>query len=215
MPNNNVYVRNNDEEKAPILTHNAVQNPLARLSRRTENFTDSVIRRMTRIANQYGAINLSQGFPDWDPPAAVLQRLREVADIDVHQYSTTWGAQNLREAIAAKQSSRMGWNINPDAEIVVTCGSTEAMMCAMMSVVDPGDEVIIFSPFYENYGADSILSGAAPIYVPLLPPLFEIDEVALRAAFARSPKAIVVCNPSNPCGKVFRRDELEDRKSVV
>ncbi|MCI5826586.1 MAG: aminotransferase class I/II-fold pyridoxal phosphate-dependent enzyme, partial [Arcanobacterium sp.] len=122
---------------------------------------------MTRIANKYGAINLSQGFPDWAPPQPMLDRLREVADVDVHQYSTTWGAQNIREALARKQSPRMGWEIDPDSEIVITCGSTEAMMCALMSVADPGDDVIIFSPFYENYGADTVLSGAHPIYVPL------------------------------------------------
>ena len=215
MPNNhNTYlsahapVKNGSANNSTAVAPSPIL-PEKRLSRRTQNFTDSVIRRMTRIANRYGAINLSQGFPDWDPPVEILQRLREVADIDVHQYSTTWGAQNLREAIATKQSPRMGWSIDPDSEIIVTCGSTEAMMCAMMSVADPGDEVIIFSPFYENYGADSILSGAVPIYVPLRPPSFDIDEQALRAAFARNPKAIVVCNPSNPCGKVFTREELE------
>lgn len=184
-------------------------NNLPSLSARTASFTDSVIRRMTRIANQHGAINLSQGFPDWDPPAPILQRLAETARYDVHQYATTWGAQNFREALARKQSARMGWQIDPDREIVVTCGSTEAMMCAMMAVTDPGDEVIIFSPFYENYGADTILSGATPIYVPLVPPTFAIEVDALRCAFARQPKAIVVCNPSNPCGKVFTRGELE------
>lgn len=179
------------------------------LSQRTEKFTDSVIRRMTRIAAKYGAINLSQGFPDWAPPQPILDRLREVADVDVHQYSTTWGAQNIREALARKQSPRMGWEIDPDSEIVITCGSTEAMMCALMSVADPGDDVIIFSPFYENYGADTVLSGAHPIYVPLVPPSFDIDEDALRSAFARDPKAIIVCNPSNPSGKVFTHAELE------
>ena len=117
------------------------------LSRRTANFTDSVIRRMTRISNQYGAVNLSQGFPDFDPPKAILDRLRQVTDEDVHQYSLTWGAQNLREAIARKQSGRMGFSIDPDSEIVVTCGSTEAMMASMMTVANPGDKVAIFSPF--------------------------------------------------------------------
>ena len=145
------------------------------LSRRTANFTDSVIRRMTRISNQYGAVNLSQGFPDFDPPKAILDRLRQVADEDVHQYSLTWGAQNLREAIARKQSGRMGFSIDPDSEIVVTCGSTEAMMASMMTVANPGDKVAIFSPFYENYGADTILTGAEPIYVPLNPPEYDFD----------------------------------------
>ena len=184
------------------------QNVASRLSKRTSTFTDSVIRRMTRVSAQYDAINLSQGFPDWDPPREILERLAQTASLDVHQYATTWGAQNFREALARKQSPRMGWEIDPDQEIVVTCGSTEAMLASLMAVTDPGDEVIVFSPFYENYGADSILSGATPIYVPLLPPTFEIDEDALRAAFARGPKAIIVCNPSNPSGKVFTREEL-------
>ena len=137
------------------------------LSGRTENFTDSVIRRMTRVSLQYGAVNLSQGFPDFDPPKEILDRLAEVAHEDYHQYSITWGAQNFREALAEKQSKFMGRRIDPNSEIVVTCGSTEAMMAAMMTVTDPGDKVIVFSPFYENYGADAILSGAQPIYVPL------------------------------------------------
>lgn len=140
------------------------------LSGRTENFTDSVIRRMTRVSLQYGAVNLSQGFPDFDPPKEILDRLAEVAHEDYHQYSITWGAQNFREALAEKQSKFMGRSIDPNSEIVVTCGSTEAMMAAMMTVTDPGDKVIVFSPFYENYGADAILSGAQPIYVPLYPP---------------------------------------------
>lgn len=134
------------------------------LSGRTENFTDSVIRRMTRVSLQYGAVNLSQGFPDFDPPKEILNRLAEVAHEDYHQYSITWGAQNFREALAEKQSKFMGSSIDPNSEIVVTCGSTEAMMAAMMTVTDPGDKVIVFSPFYENYGADAILSGAEPIY---------------------------------------------------
>ena len=122
------------------------------LSGRTAHFTDSVIRRMTRISNQYGAVNLSQGFPDFEPPKEILDRLAEVSHEDYHQYSITWGAQNFREALARKQSKLMGRTIDPNGEIVVTCGSTEAMMAAMMTVADPGDKVIIFSPFYENYG---------------------------------------------------------------
>ena len=129
------------------------------LSDRTAGFTDSVIRRMTRISNRYGAVNLSQGFPDFDPPRAILDRLAEVAHEDFHQYSITWGAQNFREALAAKQARYMGCTIDPNSEIVVTCGSTEAMMTAMMTVTNPGDKVVIFSPFYENYGADTILTG--------------------------------------------------------
>ncbi len=178
------------------------------LSSRTANFTDSVIRRMTRISNQYGAVNLSQGFPDFDPPKAILDRLAEVTKEDFHQYSITWGAQNFREALAAKQTHFMGRPIDPNGEIVVTCGSTEAMMAAMMSVTNPGDKVIVFSPFYENYGADTILSGAEPIYVPLIPPAFTFDADVLEAAFRQHPKALILCNPSNPCGKVFTRDEL-------
>ena len=178
------------------------------LSSRTAHFTDSVIRRMTRISNQYGAVNLSQGFPDFDPPKAILDRLAEVTKEDFHQYSITWGAQRFREALAAKQTRFMGMKIDPDSEIVVTCGSTEAMMAAMMSVTNPGDKVIVFSPFYENYGADTILSGAEPIYVPLVPPAFTFDADVLEAAFRQHPKALILCNPSNPCGKVFTRDEL-------
>ena len=179
------------------------------LSDRTAGFTDSVIRRMTRISNNYGAVNLSQGFPDFDPPKEILDRLAEVAHEDYHQYSITWGAQNFREALAAKQTHYMGRAIDPDSEIVVTCGSTEAMMTAMMTVTNPGDKVVIFSPFYENYGADTILSGAEPIYVPLTPPDFNFDPEVLEDAFRQHPKALILCNPSNPCGKVFTRAELE------
>lgn len=179
------------------------------LSRRTANFTDSVIRRMTRISNKYGAVNLSQGFPDFEPPREILDRLAEVTREDFHQYSITWGAQNFREALAEKQSRLMGRKIDPNSEIVVTCGSTEAMMAAMMSVTNPGDKVIVFSPFYENYGADTILSGAEPIYVPLIPPEFSFDADVLEEAFRQHPKALILCNPSNPCGKVFTYEELK------
>lgn len=179
------------------------------LSDRTAGFTDSVIRRMTRISNQYGAVNLSQGFPDFEPPKEILDRLAEVTREDFHQYSITWGAQNFREALSKKYEHFSGRTVNPNEEIVVTCGSTEAMMAAMMSVTNPGDKVIVFSPFYENYGADTILSGAEPIYVPLVPPQFNFDVNVLEAAFKQNPKAIIVCNPSNPCGKVFTQEELE------
>ena len=182
------------------------------LSNRTATFTDSVIRRMTRISNKYGAVNLSQGFPDFDPPAQLLESLSTIATDPnplYHQYSITWGSQAMREALAAKQEHFMGMPINPNENIVVTCGSTEAMMAAMMTVTNPGDKVVIFSPFYENYGADTILSGAEPIYVPLNPPTFDFDREVLEAAFRdNDPKAIVLCNPSNPCGKVFTREEL-------
>ena len=179
------------------------------LSARTASFTDSVIRRMTRVSLQHGAVNLYQGFPDFDPPQAILDRLSQVAHEGPHQYAVTWGAQNFREALAKKQSHYMGLPIDPDREIVATCGSTEAMMCAMMTVADPGDKVIVFSPFYENYGADTILSGAEPIYVPLNPPDFSFDPEVLEDAFRQHPKALVLCNPSNPSGKVFTRAELE------
>ena len=178
------------------------------LSNRTATFTDSVIRRMTRISNQYGAVNLSQGFPDFEPPREILERLAQVTKEDFHQYAITWGAQNFREALAAKIEHFSGVSVKANEELVVTCGSTEAMMAAMMSVTNPGDKVIVFSPFYENYGADTILSGAEPIYVPLIPPSFRFDADVLEDAFRQKPKAIIVCNPSNPCGKVFTREEL-------
>ena len=181
---------------------------MLKLSARTATFTDSVIRRMTRISNRYGAVNLSQGFPDFEPPKEITDRLKEVADEDFHQYSITWGAYNFREALAKKQSRYMGMDIDPDKNIVVTCGSTEAMMAAMMSVVDPGDKVAVFSPFYENYGADAVLSGAEPVYIPLNPPDFSFDRNKAEEVFAMRPKALILCNPSNPSGKVFTRDEL-------
>jgi len=177
-------------------------------SERTASFTESVIRRMTRVANQYNAINLSQGFPDFDPPAALVAALEGVARTGPHQYAVTWGAPNFRQALAAKQSRWMKIPLDPDRHLVVTCGSTEAMMVAMMTACNPGDSVIVFSPFYENYGADAILSGARPIYVPLRPPDFTFDPAELRAAFKQRPKALILCNPSNPSGKVFKREEL-------
>ena len=178
------------------------------LSKRTAGFTDSVIRRMTRISQKYGAVNLSQGFPDFDPPREMLDRLAEASSLP-HQYSLTWGAQNFREALAEKQSRYIGLAIDPDREIVVTCGSTEAMMAAMLTVCNPGDKVAVFSPFYENYGADTILSGAEPLYVPLRPPTFDFDFDELESAFRQGAKALILCNPSNPTGKVFSRKELE------
>lgn len=178
------------------------------LSSRTASFSDSVIRRMTRIANQYEAVNLSQGFPDFAPPKAITDRLAQVAAEGPHQYAITWGAQNFREALARKHQHFSGMEVNPNEEIVVTCGSTEAMMAAMMSIVNPGDKVAIFSPFYENYGADAILSGAEPIYIPLVPPEFNFDADMLEEAFRQGAKALILCNPSNPCGKVFSLEEM-------
>lgn len=182
---------------------------MPQISSRLDFFTESVIRKMTRIANQYNAINLSQGFPDFDPPIELIDALKKVADEGPHQYEITWGSQKFREALAAKQTKYMGVPIDADKEIVVTCGSTEAMMAAMMTVCNPGDKVIVFSPFYENYAADTILSGAEPIYVPLNPPAFDFDRDELEKAFKQGPKALVLCNPSNPTGKVFTEEELQ------
>ncbi len=180
------------------------------LSNRTEHFTESVIRHMTRIANACGAINLSQGFPDFDPPKALQDRLAEVAHTGPHQYALTIGAQNFREALSKKQERFSGLRYDPQTEMVITCGSTEAMMVSMMSICNPGDKVVIFSPFYENYTADTILSGASPIYVPLDPHDFTFDANVLEDAMKQpGVKALVLCNPSNPSGKVFTREELQ------
>jgi aminotransferase len=178
------------------------------LSNRVQSFTDSVIRRMTRISDEHGAINLSQGFPDFDPPQEIMDALAKAAHQGPHQYSVTFGAENFREALAKKQGKAIGRKIDPETEIVVTCGGTEAMMCAMMTICNPGDKVMVFSPFYENYGADAILSGAEPIYIPLVPPEYHFDIRLVEEGFQQGAKAIIVCNPSNPCGKVFSREEL-------
>jgi aspartate/methionine/tyrosine aminotransferase len=179
------------------------------IANRLSFFTESVIREMTRVANQYDAINLSQGFPDADPPLEVLAAGQQCMAEGPHQYAITWGAPRFREALVKKQRHWMGIDLDADAHVVVTCGSTEAMMTAMMTACNPGDKVIIFSPYYENYGADTILSGAEPIYMPLHPPDFNFDPDELRNAFMQRPKAIVLCNPSNPSGKVFSLKELE------
>ena len=181
---------------------------MPQLSNRVNTFTDSVIRRMTRISDKHGAINLSQGFPDFPPPKAMTDGLSKIALEGPHQYSVTFGAPNLREAIAKKQSKAFNRDIDFEKEVLVTCGGTEAMMCAMMTVCNPGDKVIVFSPFYENYGADAILSGAEPIYVPLIPPNFNFDVNVLEDAFKQNPKALILCNPSNPTGKVFTKEEF-------
>jgi aminotransferase len=181
---------------------------MPRSAERLTGFTESVIREMTRVANQYDAINLSQGFPDADPPAEVLAAGVRAITQGPHQYAVTWGAPDFRQALVDKQRRWMGLELDPDAHVVVTCGSTEAMMAAMMTACNPGDPVIIFSPYYENYGADTILSGARPIYVSLYPPDFVFDAKELRSAFEQKPKAIVLCNPSNPSGKVFSLEEL-------
>ena len=181
---------------------------MPKTSLRTASFAESVIRGMTRLANECGAINLSQGFPDFHPPEQVLQALERIAREGPHQYAVTWGAPNFRAALARKQSRFTQLPIDPDENVVVTCGSTEAMMVAMMTACNPGDKVIVFSPFYENYAADAILCGAVPIHVELRPPDFSFDPDELRRAFAQGAKALVLCNPSNPSGKVFTREEL-------
>lgn len=178
-------------------------------SRRTAVFTESLIREMTRVAQRHGAINLSQGFPDWDPPAELVRAAKVAMDAGRHQYAITWGAPELREALAAKINRFSGLPVDPGANLVVTCGATEAMMVAMMTVCDPGDRVGLFSPFYENYNADAILTGATPVHVPLHPPDYRFDPAELRAAFARGLKAFILCNPSNPTGRVFTSDELQ------
>ena len=177
-------------------------------SRRTATFTESMIREMTRVARQHDAINLSQGFPDGDPPPALVQAAREAMDAGRHQYAITWGAPELRTALAAKMTRDLGVPVDPERELVVTCGATEAMMVAMMTVCDPGDRVGMFTPFYENYNADAILTGALPVHVPLHPPHYRFDPKELRAAFAGGLKAFILCNPSNPTGRVFTREEL-------
>lgn len=181
------------------------------LSRRVQTFTDSVIWRMTRINDMTpGSINLSQGFPDFDPPKEILEALKVAAEHGPHQYSITFGAKNFRDALADMYTKKWNRPIDPDKEIVVTCGGTEAMMAAMMTVCNPGDKVAVFSPFYENYGADAILSGADPIYIPLVPPDFHYDRAVLEQAFRDGAKALILCNPSNPCGKVFTMGEMEE-----
>ena len=179
------------------------------LSNRATSFTESVIRKMTLVANKYNSINLAQGFPEFDPPVEILNRLQEISLTGPHQYSITCGAKNLREAIANKHEKLTGNTTNPDENVVVTCGGTEAMMASMMAITNPSDKVIIFSPFYENYKADAILSGAEPIFVKLNPPNFDFDIDELENAFKQNPKAIILCNPSNPSGKVFTREELQ------
>ena len=181
---------------------------MPRTSLRTARFSESLIREMSRVATRHGAINLAQGFPDWDPPAELVAAGRAAMDAGRHQYAVTWGAPELREALAEKVGRYTGRPVDPATELVVTCGATEAMMVAMMTVCDPGDRVGLFSPFYENYGADALLAGAEPVHVPLHPPDYRFDPAELRRAFASGLKAFVLCNPSNPCGRVFTREEL-------
>jgi len=179
------------------------------VSKKASSFTESVIREMTREALKYGAVNLSQGFPDFSAPEDIKRRAMEAIDRDVNQYAITWGSKDFRDAIAAKTKTYLGIEIDPEQEITVTCGSTEGMIAAMMATVDPGEEVIVFEPFYENYAPDAILSDAHPRYVPLRAPDWNFDRDELRATFNKNTKAIIVCNPNNPTGKVFTRDEME------
>jgi aminotransferase len=181
---------------------------MPRTSLRTARFSESLIREMSRVAARHGAINLAQGFPDWDPPADLVAAGRAAMDAGRHQYAVTWGSPELREALAEKVGRYTGRPVDPATELVVTCGATEAMMVAMMTVCDPGDRVGLFSPFYENYAADALLAGAEPVHVPLHPPDYRFDPAELRRVFAGGLKAFVLCNPSNPCGRVFTREEL-------
>ncbi|HEY7587421.1 MAG TPA: aminotransferase class I/II-fold pyridoxal phosphate-dependent enzyme [Thermoplasmata archaeon] len=179
-----------------------------RLSRLVQRFPESVIREMTRIAELHGAVNLAQGFPDFDPPRELVAAAKSALDGGYNQYSITWGARELREAIARRAREFNGIESDPESDIVVTCGSTEAMMAAMLSLVNRGDEVVIFEPFYENYGPDAIVSDATPRYVRMEGPDWRVDEEALKAAFTPKTKAVIVNTPNNPTGKVFTRDEL-------
>ena len=178
-------------------------------SKKATQFTESVIREMTRLNHMYGGVNLSQGFPDFPAPAMVKEAACAAIQADVNQYAVTWGAKGFREAIASDFEKRHGLPIAADDQVTVCCGATEAMMATMMGVIDPGDEVIIFEPFYENYGPDAILSGATPRYVMLREPSWAFDPAELASAFNDKTKAIILNTPNNPTGKVFSRDELE------
>lgn len=179
------------------------------VSQKASLFTESVIREMTREALKHGAVNLSQGFPDFAAPEDIKRVAMQAIADDVNQYAITWGARDFREAIAAKTKWYLGLDVDPETELTVTCGSTEGMIAAMMATVDPGEEVVVFEPYYENYAPDAILSDARPRYVPLTAPDWNFDRDELRAAFNSRTKAIIVCNPNNPTGKVFTRDEME------
>ena len=186
----------------------------ARLSAKAGQFTESVIREMTRLALQYKAINLSQGFPDFPAPAEIKRAAQDAIAADINQYAITWGAKSLRDAIAEKFERWQGITIDPEREITVCCGSTEAMMSSMMAIINPGDEVVVFEPFYENYGPDAILSGATPRFVKLHPPDWRFDPEELAAAFGPATKAIILNTPNNPTGKVFGRAELESIRDL-
>lgn len=179
------------------------------ISRKTEQFTDSVIRRMTRISLACGAINLAQGYPDFDPPKAITDRLAQISAIGPHQYPITMGAPNFRQALAKKCGHFMGLNLDPETNMVITIGSTEAMVDTIFALTNPGDKIIMFSPYFENYRAQAIMADCEPIFVPLVPPTFHFDPNVLEDAFKQGAKAILICNPSNPSGKVFTEEELK------
>ncbi len=179
-----------------------------RISERAQRFPESVIREMTRVAEAHGAVNLSQGFPDFDPPRELVEAAKHALDNGYNQYSTTWGALALRESIVRKAKAFNGIDADADANLVVTCGSTEAMMAAMLALVNPGDEVVVFEPFYENYGPDAVMSGAVPRYVRMEWPDWQIDAEALKDAFTQKTKAIIVNTPNNPTGKVYSSEEM-------
>lgn len=178
------------------------------ISYKAEKFTESVIREMTRQANKYGAINLSQGFPDFPAPQEIKQAAIAAIENDVNQYAITWGAKKFRDALAIKTKNYLGLEVDPEKEICVTCGSTEAMIATMIAITNPGDEVIIFSPYYENYWPDVVLSGAIPKFIDLEPPNWSFDKEKLSSLFNDNTKAIIICNPNNPTGKVFSHEEL-------
>jgi aminotransferase len=179
------------------------------ISKRVQGFTESVIREMTRVNAEHGGVNLAQGFPNFPPPKELVEAAHRALDGDFHQYAITWGARNLREAIAAKFERFYGLRIDPERQVTVCCGSTEAMLATLLAVVDPGDEVVIFEPFYENYGPGAIISGARPVYVPLEPPDFSFDPERLARAFSARTRAVIFNSPNNPTGKVFTAAELE------
>ena len=181
---------------------------MQQMSRRNQHFTDSVIRRMTRVSLSCGAINLAQGFPDFDPPKAMTDRLAELSPIGPHQYPITMGAPNFRQALARKCGRFMGRTLDPETDMVVTIGSTEAMVDTLFALTNPGDKVVMFSPYFENYRAQTLMVDCEPVFVPLVPPTFQFDPERLEDAFRQHPKAILICNPSNPSGKVFTYDEL-------
>jgi aspartate/methionine/tyrosine aminotransferase len=185
-----------------------------RLAERTVGFTESVIREMTRLNAVHGGINLAQGFPNFPAPAEVKEAAKRAIDADINQYAITWGAKSLRDALARTYAELYGMRIDPETMLTVTCGSTEAMISTLLAIVDPGDEVVVLEPFYENYGPDAAICGATPIFVPLRPPDFTFDPDELRRAFSSRTKAIIVNSPNNPTGRVFTREELETIASL-